>query len=179
MYLHFWTTCQSEYFIDDFYSGSHHGCYFMETGVTIPADSSHTWTWAHTADFYLVPEGPHSIIGEVIGYGLSEAVIVTVLGPNGTEDDLVIGFPEPRLHQNHPNPFRGSTTITYDLPRAASVVLCIYDVQGRAIARLVEQHMSPDRYTVSFDARDLPGGVYFYSMTTEGFAETRRMSLVE
>ena len=68
----------------------------------------------------------------------------------------------------HPNPFNPSTTIAFELPRAAEVSLDIYDLQGRLVRRLLDEttHIQGSHKQV-WDGRDGAGratssGVYFY-----------------
>jgi len=84
------------------------------------------------------------------------------------------------LCQNAPNPFRGSTEITYALPTSAKVNLDIYDVSGRQVTTLVSGPAGPGSHRVAWDGRDangksVPAGVYFLRMTSPGFDETRSM----
>ena len=83
-----------------------------------------------------------------------------------------------RLAPNYPNPFNPVTTIAFDLPEATPVRLVVYDVTGRAVARLVERPMAAGPHQVQFDAARLPSGVYVYRLTAGPFVETRRMVLV-
>ena len=91
-------------------------------------------------------------------------------------DETPDGF---RLAPNYPNPFNPVTTIAFDLPEAAPVQLVVYDVTGRAVARLVERPMAAGTHHVQFDAARLPSGVYVYRLTAGPFVETRRMVLVK
>jgi hypothetical protein len=89
-----------------------------------------------------------------------------------------------RLHANTPNPFRSTTAIRYDLPRAERVWLGVYDVRGRLVRRLVNgvlQEAGPQ--AVDWNGRGaadepLAPGVYFYRLEAGGFADTRRMVLL-
>ncbi len=83
------------------------------------------------------------------------------------------------LERNYPNPFNPQTVIRYALPEAGAVRLVVYDVLGRTVATLVATHQAAGRYRVTFDASRLPSGVYFYSLKTDAFAETRPMVLAK
>lgn len=89
------------------------------------------------------------------------------------------------LHQNVPNPFNPSTSISYDVPMGgADVTIRIYDVSGRTVRTLVNEHRAAGTYTVSWDGRDLSGaavasGVYFCKMTAGMFEDSRRMVLLK
>jgi len=88
------------------------------------------------------------------------------------------------LSQNYPNPFNPTTTIKYSLPNslgtlALHVRLDVYDVLGRKIATLVNAEQLPGNYTVRFDARNFPGGVYFYTLRAGDYVATRKMVLLK
>jgi hypothetical protein len=83
------------------------------------------------------------------------------------------------LTQNYPNPFNPTTNINFDLPNSGFVKLIIYDLLGREITRLVNQQMQAGSYSADWDAANYPSGVYFYSLLTEDFAETKKMVLVK
>ncbi len=91
----------------------------------------------------------------------------------------------PQLHQNHPNPFNPSTTISFTLPSASPVSLKIYDVSGKVVRDLVSgQTMEEGTQQVMWDGRDDDGqvvsaGVYFYKLSAGDFSETKRMVLVK
>ncbi|MBS1550996.1 MAG: T9SS type A sorting domain-containing protein [Bacteroidetes bacterium] len=83
------------------------------------------------------------------------------------------------LSQNYPNPFNPRTDINYELPSAKLVKLTVYNVLGKEMAELVNERQSPGKYKVSFDASNLTSGVYFYTLSTDNFTQTRRMILLK
>ncbi len=83
------------------------------------------------------------------------------------------------LSQNYPNPFNPSTVIAFALPRSGHVELVVYDVTGRAVARLVDATLGAGRHRIEFEAGNLPSGVYVYRMESGPYSETRRMLLVK
>ncbi len=82
-----------------------------------------------------------------------------------------------RLDQNTPNPFSTTTEIHYALPSAAPVLLVVYDVTGREVARLVDAWQMPGTYRVTWDARRLASGVYLCRLTAGSFTTARQMVL--
>ena len=83
------------------------------------------------------------------------------------------------LYQNFPNPFNPNTLISYLLPVSSRVTLKVYDVLGNKIATLVDEEKPAGTYEVNFSSRELPGGVYFYSMEANDFRETKKMILLK
>lgn len=73
------------------------------------------------------------------------------------------------LHQNSPNPFNPSTTISYYLPERMRVRLDVYDVSGRLVARLADGEQERGDRVVQWDGRCIRGGrvssgVYYYRL---------------
>jgi hypothetical protein len=88
------------------------------------------------------------------------------------------------LHQNHPNPFNPSTTITYYLPAAAAVTLDVYDTAGRLVTRFFNQE-NQERGTHSVEwrgvdaqGRAVSSGVYFYRIRCGKDIIARKMILL-
>jgi uncharacterized protein (DUF1501 family) len=82
------------------------------------------------------------------------------------------------LEQNYPNPFNPTTNIRYQISDIGYVKLAVYDLLGREVAVLVDQDMVPGRYSVTFDARNLASGAYFYRLDAGTFRATKRMTVV-
>lgn len=83
------------------------------------------------------------------------------------------------LNQNYPNPFNPSTRISFTLPERGHVSLTVHDVSGSIVATLVSEVRAAGTHAVTFQANDLPSGVYFYQLKTTGFAQTRKMLFVK
>jgi len=83
------------------------------------------------------------------------------------------------LDQNYPNPFNPTTSISYSIASAGKVNLKDFDVSGRAIMTLVDQMQTPGHYQVTFNARQLPSGFYFYTLVKGAERMTKKMLLVK
>jgi photosystem II stability/assembly factor-like uncharacterized protein len=91
------------------------------------------------------------------------------------------------LEQNYPNPFNSVTSIKFSIPLSPPVPLStrhlvtlkVYDLLGREVATLVNGNLQPGTYEVTFDAGNLPSGIYFYRLTAGDFSETRKLVLLK
>lgn len=84
-----------------------------------------------------------------------------------------------RLEQNYPNPFNPSTTIRFSIAEQSPVSLKVYNILGKEIATLVNDIKGVGQYEVNFDGKDLSSGVYFYTLKTNNFTQTRKMILMK
>jgi hypothetical protein len=87
-----------------------------------------------------------------------------------------------RLYPNAPNPFRGATRVTFDVPESGRVALLVYDLRGRLVSVLADDWYPAGNHQVSWNARDVAGlpvaaGVYFLHLKSGPFHDTRRMYL--
>ena len=99
------------------------------------------------------------------------------------------------LSQNYPNPFNPSTTIKFRTPlnsplyqrgeTGGLVTLKIFDILGREVTTLVNEHKPAGNYTVEWNGTNSAGqmvgsGIYFYQLkTSNGFMETKKMLLLK
>lgn len=81
------------------------------------------------------------------------------------------------LYQNYPNPFNPATMITYQIPHSSNVQLKVYDLLGREIAMLVNEYKSAGKYTIPFSTVNLglASGIYYYTLETDNFIQTKKM----
>ena len=83
------------------------------------------------------------------------------------------------LTQNYPNPFNPTTTIRYHLDQASNVRLAVYDVMGRLVTFLVDDNQIAGTHEARFDASDLAGGMYIYTLEAGGLQYTKKMLLIK
>ncbi len=83
------------------------------------------------------------------------------------------------LFQNFPNPFNPVTKIRYQIASSGMVRLDVFNVLGQHVRTLVNQYQSGGKYVVTFDATDLPSGIYFYRLKTATFSAIKQMILLK
>ena len=83
------------------------------------------------------------------------------------------------LNQNYPNPFNPTTKISFALPVSGLVTLKVYDMLGKEVANLVNEQMNSGSYSIDFNAASLSSGIYFYTLKSGSFTETKKMLLVK
>ncbi|MFQ5499165.1 MAG: PKD domain-containing protein [Candidatus Zixiibacteriota bacterium] len=88
------------------------------------------------------------------------------------------------LNQNYPNPFNPSTVISFNLPKAGTVELAVFNLLGQKIKTLAGGFMEAGEHEVAWDATSDDGstvstGIYFYRLQADGFVQTRKMVLMK
>ena len=82
------------------------------------------------------------------------------------------------LFQNYPNPFNPSTTIRYGIPARSHVTLNVFNTVGQEVAELVRGEQDAGYHEVTFNAQNLPSGVYFYRLRAGNYSETKKLLIV-
>jgi len=138
--------------------------------------------------------------GTIIDVGIGADVCADVIIVNGTfsgggtfcngpvdvetEDKADLETPkEFSLSQNYPNPFNPSTKIKYTIPSVGTslmkfVQLKVFDVLGNEVATLVNEEKPSGYCEVTWNAVDLPSGIYFYRIRVGSFVDTKKMILI-
>ncbi len=167
--------------------------FLRETGKAWAVDTkgniAYSIDWGHTWDIqesgtseplwevYFINDMEGWIVG-----GLSEGIIlhttsggvITDVGEENTNVQKKFS-----LNQNYPNPFNPSTSISYSIPSDGYVTLSIYDALGSEVAVLDNGFKSAGNYSHTFDASDLSSGMYFYTIRSGNFVETKKMLLMK
>ena len=84
-----------------------------------------------------------------------------------------------RLDQNFPNPFNPLTKIEYSIPQSSEVEIKVFDVLGNELETLINEEKPAGTYEITWDATNLPSGVYFYQLRAGSFVETKKMILLK
>jgi len=121
-------------------------------------------------------------------YGF-DALPIAATGINGKFTSPLIVPDKSMLRQNFPNPFNPETWIPYQLKDSGKVVISIYDASGRVIRKFDLGYQPAGIYSTSpravhWDGRNNAGeqvtsGLYFYTLKTKSFTQTRRMLLLK
>lgn len=83
------------------------------------------------------------------------------------------------LDGNYPNPFNPSTTIKYTLQSNTTMELAVYNAIGQLVTVLKQGMESAGEHTITWNARNMPSGVYVMRMKAGGTSETRKMLLMK
>lgn len=88
------------------------------------------------------------------------------------------------LEQNYPNPFNPTTKIKFSLPHPSeggeqAVKLVVYDILGKEVETLVNKKLQPGSYEAEWDGSKYPTGIYFYTLKTDYFTDTKKMALTK
>ena len=115
---------------------------------------------------------------ELVGVDTSFNHMVEVVdGTVGIGEDKLPS--EYQLSQNYPNPFNPETTIDFRIDADSHVNISIFDINGNLVQEMVNEWKASGSHQVKFSGYSIPSGIYFYKMTTKGFADIRKMTLIQ
>ncbi len=107
--------------------------------------------------------------------GLIDGTVTTIVEENLVPQNFT-------LFQNYPNPFNPETTISYQLSVASHVDLKVFDILGRTITTLVNTIQQSGNYKIKFSLDHYvttSSGVYFYTLKTGSYIQTKKMILIK
>ncbi len=158
--------------------------------LTFPDLSITRWTDNDGNYLFGYAPGTYRVRIERKGFGYIDTTLTVIENQTTTVDfapSVLTSAEDPGLNvpagfllgQNYPNPFNPSTAIPYEVATRSEVRIGVYNLLGSEIAVLVDGIKDPGVYTLTFNARGLPSGVYFYRMAAGGTVQTRRMLIVQ
>ena len=84
-----------------------------------------------------------------------------------------------QLSQNYPNPFNPETTIDFRIDPDSHVNISVFDINGNFVQELVNEWKESGSHQVKFSGHSAPSGIYFYKITSKGFTDIRKMTLIQ
>jgi Secretion system C-terminal sorting domain len=77
----------------------------------------------------------------------------------------------------YPNPTNGTSEIRFSLTSSSNIVLNIYDITGRLVKTVLNEKRAVGVQQILVNTTDFQNGIYFYTITGEGFNETQKFSV--
>ncbi len=144
---------------------------------TVNGDSIGNRTWAFI-DFDSIGEQQVAVF--VSDSVSSDSMSWTIqVNPNSVDSHDISLLPDiPTLYPPTPNPFNSQTTVRYALPVSGQVRLELFDINGRLVYKLIDQHHAIGWYHVAINCDQLVSGVYFIKMTTDRQVHTQKVLLL-
>ena len=163
-------------------------------GTTMMNRGILTTSWNQGADNVQNEERMFSVVLRARDAGkLSEVVSITsdftqaeAYNTNGELLNVALAFNDKvttdnefTLYNNKPNPFKESTTISFDLPKAGNARVTIFDISGR-IVKAINNEFGAGYNEIQVDKAALKGsGIYFYQLETATHTAKKKMILID
>ncbi|HEX2869546.1 MAG TPA: glycoside hydrolase family 3 N-terminal domain-containing protein [Ignavibacteriales bacterium] len=81
--------------------------------------------------------------------------------------------------KGYPNPFNNAIKFQVKIPVSSGAALKIYDMLGREVASIMDEYKSKGVYYLSWDAHDMPSGMYFAVLHSGSFTGTSKLMLLK
>lgn len=143
-------------------------------------DSGNNWTIQSNQSGDFLYDVDFSDINNGIAVGKNGCIVRTSSG--GLVSVIPVSTKRPEsfsLKQNYPNPFNPATKISFEIKNSTFASLKIFDISGKEIKALVNENLAAGSYEINFNASELNSGVYFYTLKTNEYTETKKMMLVK
>lgn len=100
-------------------------------------------------------------------------------GSSDDECENIKSLKSAELLQNTPNPFNGITKISYHLLHESDVKFSIHNYNGQLIKTILVGMKPEGTHTTVFDASGLQSGIYFYSISINGYpTDSKKMTII-
>ncbi len=87
----------------------------------------------------------------------TEAILDITTGINERNSDFINDY----AVSNYPNPFRGTTTIGFNLPQTTNISIEVYGMDGRFVETIVQETLNAGRNEVKWNAQQRQPGIYY------------------
>lgn len=153
-------------------NGGLHNVVADDNSFTSGDPSTAAWIYEHT--FKNPGSNPYYCVihGGPGGNGMSGVINVENTTDVNDDESNIYNF---ELQQNYPNPFNPSTIIKFSISQFSKVNLKVFNILGDEISELVNDFRPKGNYEIQFDASNISSGIYFYTLQSGIFFETKKM----
>ena len=110
---------------------------------------------------------------------LTDAEVQDLSGIVVSTEELIAINRTFELLQNYPNPFSSSTTIEFTQKEQGLTTLKVFNAVGQEVATLISEKLMPGTYQYTWNAGNMSSGVYFYRLSVNGYAQTKKLFLLK
>lgn len=82
------------------------------------------------------------------------------------------------LGNSFPNPADVQTSLTFTLPQSGTATITVYDALGNVVSVPTKQYFEAGEHTIDIATRELPSGVYRYSIEVNGAQQSGSLQVV-
>jgi len=129
-----------------------------------------------------MPAGRYDVVLQALHNAVGERYDIPITFSVSPEDAPDKQDPLPvdlRIESIFPNPFNGVARIGLELPRPSQAALMIYDLSGRELRNIPLGRLPAGRSSFSFDAEELPAGLYLAKLTAGGETRLAKLTLIK
>ncbi len=151
-------------------------CHFNPDGIITFTNVLPTFTKNNLYEIEVFMENQIAKVW-IVGDGFT--VLNGSFGRIYTAVDFSLSHPKHfNLEQNYPNPFNSGTVIPYFIEEPNHVRLVIYNILGEKIRNLIDEFQQTGYHRINFDGSKLPSGLYFYTIRSGKYADSKKMILM-
>jgi DNA-binding beta-propeller fold protein YncE len=148
---------------------------FPQSKVVLPPTASN---FAYPQSVFIDSYSGHIWVTDFDNNRVLRFDVSTLTGIDDLESPSVIS--DYFLGQNYPNPFNAGTQIIFSTKNSDEVLLEVYNILGQKIITLFNDVATAGTiYSIPFEAKDLPSGIYLYSIRTTMGSEVKKMCLLK
>jgi PKD repeat protein len=146
-----------------------------------------SWMWDF-GDGNTSTEGNPSYTYNIAGV---YTIKLTVSGPKGTDSETKTDYITVSDITNieteemgdilriYPNPANISCTLSLSLKKSDNVKLAVYNSQGQMVIIIFDGLIPAEIYYLEADISDLPGGIYFISVSTDSYSKIQKLIITK
>ncbi len=120
----------------------------------------------------------HPVTGVLLA-GMTHGIFRTASSVTSVAESHRTALPTILALSNYPNPFNGSTVVSFTVPHANRVTVAIYNVNGELVTKLLNKSLAAGEHSVRWNAEGISSGVYFCKVISGNLNATRKLILVK
>lgn len=164
------------------FSDTSNGIFDSDQGMRFTTNGGNNWSWI---DYRLPLPGigkmEYNARGDLFMIGGASLLVLPSEKTKLPDNKVTVGNNDQslKLYASFPNPFNSSTVIRYFIKDNAMVVLKIFNVLGEEVDVLVNEYKTAGTYDVTWNANNLPSGIYFYKLQAGEYTAVKKMILIK